>query len=239
MPFARLRRELFVPPGAARGRLCRRRPAARRPRAQSDAADGRGAAAAGGDGAAEGHRAGRRRRGRLRGRGAGAAGAQRRRAGGKCPSWRGSAARPWSITGLPRSAMSRRRSPAGHRQRAPYDVILFAGAVAAIPAEIERPAGRRRAHGCGVCGNRRGVGRATLITRTGGVLAHRVIFDAATPLLPGFDAEARVRVLRGWMPQPRGGRQAVGSAWGLAAPGLRRRGWRLLIGRQARRRRRR
>jgi protein-L-isoaspartate(D-aspartate) O-methyltransferase len=31
-----------------------------------------------------------------------------------------------------------------------------------------------------------GVGRATLTTRTGGVLAHRVIFDAATPLLPGF-----------------------------------------------------
>jgi protein-L-isoaspartate(D-aspartate) O-methyltransferase len=30
------------------------------------------------------------------------------------------------------------------------------------------------------------VGRATLITRTGGVLARRVIFDAATPLLPGF-----------------------------------------------------
>jgi protein-L-isoaspartate(D-aspartate) O-methyltransferase len=31
-----------------------------------------------------------------------------------------------------------------------------------------------------------GVGRATVMTRTGGVLAHRVIFDAATPLLPGF-----------------------------------------------------
>jgi hypothetical protein len=28
--------------------------------------------------------------------------------------------------------------------------------------------------------------RATLTTRTGGVLAQRVIFDAATPLLPGF-----------------------------------------------------
>ena len=30
------------------------------------------------------------------------------------------------------------------------------------------------------------VGRATLVTRTGGVLARRVIFDAATPMLPGF-----------------------------------------------------
>ena len=84
--------------------------------------------------------------------------------------------------------MSRRRWPAGIGTRAPYDVILFAGAVAAVPAEIEsqlaeggriavvlRPPGR--------------VGRATLITRTGGVLAHRVIFDAGTPLLPGFDAK--------------------------------------------------
>ena len=34
-----------------------------------------------------------------------------------------------------------------------------------------------------------GVGRATLITRTGGMLALRVIFDAGTPLLPGFDAK--------------------------------------------------
>ena len=73
----------------------------------------------------------------------------------------------------------------GHRQRAPYDVILFGGAVAEIPQEINaqlgeggrmlavlRPGGR--------------VGRATVMLRTGGVLAQRVIFDAATPLLPGF-----------------------------------------------------
>ncbi len=29
-------------------------------------------------------------------------------------------------------------------------------------------------------------GRATLTTRTGGVLASRVMFDAATPVLPGY-----------------------------------------------------
>jgi protein-L-isoaspartate(D-aspartate) O-methyltransferase len=78
--------------------------------------------------------------------------------------------------------------PAGHRQRAPYNVILFGGAVAVVPPEIEgqlaeggRIAVVLRPHG--------GVGRATLITRTGGVLALRVIFDAGTPLLPGFDAK--------------------------------------------------
>ena len=74
---------------------------------------------------------------------------------------------------------------AGHRPRAPYDVILFGGAVAEVPPEIADQLGEAgrlvvvlRPQGC--------VGRATLLTRTGGVLARRVIFDAATPLLPGF-----------------------------------------------------
>jgi protein-L-isoaspartate(D-aspartate) O-methyltransferase len=75
--------------------------------------------------------------------------------------------------------------PVGHRQRAPYDVILFGGAVAAIPSEIaaQLSEGGRLA---AVLRPGQGVGRATLATRTGGVLAQRVIFDAATPLLPGF-----------------------------------------------------
>jgi protein-L-isoaspartate(D-aspartate) O-methyltransferase len=78
--------------------------------------------------------------------------------------------------------------PLGHRQRSPYDLILFGGAVAAIPEEINgqladggRIAVVLRQHEC--------VGRATLITRTGGALALRVIFDAATPLLPSFVAK--------------------------------------------------
>ena len=75
---------------------------------------------------------------------------------------------------------------AGHRQRAPYDVILFGGGVAEIPTEINAQlaeGGRMLAVLRPVAA---GMGRATLIMRTGGVLAHRVIFDAATPLLPGF-----------------------------------------------------
>lgn len=75
---------------------------------------------------------------------------------------------------------------AGHRQRAPYDVILFGGAVAEIPIEISgqlAEGGRLAAVLRPVAA---GVGRATIIVRTGGVLAQRVIFDAATPLLPGF-----------------------------------------------------
>jgi len=73
----------------------------------------------------------------------------------------------------------------GHRQRAPYDVILFGGAAAEIPPEVaaQLAEGGRMA---AVLRPGAGMGRATLTTRTGGVLALRVIFDAATPLLPGF-----------------------------------------------------
>jgi len=77
---------------------------------------------------------------------------------------------------------------AGHRQRLPYDLILFGGAVTAIPEEItgQLAEGGRIA---AVLRPHDGVGRATLITRTGGALASRVIFDAATPLLPSLVAK--------------------------------------------------
>jgi protein-L-isoaspartate(D-aspartate) O-methyltransferase len=73
----------------------------------------------------------------------------------------------------------------GYRPRAPYDVILFAGAVAEVPAEISAQLaedGRLLA----VVKSEGTIGRATVTIRTGGLLAQRVIFDAAIPLLPGF-----------------------------------------------------
>jgi protein-L-isoaspartate(D-aspartate) O-methyltransferase len=75
--------------------------------------------------------------------------------------------------------------PQGHRARAPYDLILFCGAVAEVPAEI----GSQLADGgrlMAVVKSGSGMGHATLTTRIGGGLARRVLFDAATPLLPGF-----------------------------------------------------
>jgi protein-L-isoaspartate(D-aspartate) O-methyltransferase len=71
------------------------------------------------------------------------------------------------------------------RVRSAYDVIFFGGAVAEIPAEISTQlaeGGRMVA----VVKPDPGPGRATIVTRTGGVLAARVMFDAATPLLPGL-----------------------------------------------------
>jgi protein-L-isoaspartate(D-aspartate) O-methyltransferase len=76
----------------------------------------------------------------------------------------------------------------GYPPRAPYDVMLFGGAVAEMPSEIASQLaenGRLLA----VVKPADGVGRATLTTRTGGLLARRVIFDAAIPLLPGFHAK--------------------------------------------------
>jgi protein-L-isoaspartate(D-aspartate) O-methyltransferase len=73
----------------------------------------------------------------------------------------------------------------GHKARSPYDVILFAGAVAEIPDEIAAQLGEGGRMLAVIRGGP-GMGRATLTSRTGGLLAHRVIFDAATPLLPGF-----------------------------------------------------
>lgn len=73
----------------------------------------------------------------------------------------------------------------GGRVRPAYDVVFFAGAVAEIPAEISgqlAEAGRMVA----VVKADNGPGRATIATRTGGVLASRVMFDAATPPLPGY-----------------------------------------------------
>jgi protein-L-isoaspartate(D-aspartate) O-methyltransferase len=73
----------------------------------------------------------------------------------------------------------------GYRARAPYDVILFGGAVAEVPAEIASQLAERGRLPA-VIRPATAVGRATLTTRTGGVLARCVIFDAATPVLPGF-----------------------------------------------------
>jgi protein-L-isoaspartate(D-aspartate) O-methyltransferase len=73
----------------------------------------------------------------------------------------------------------------GHRARAPYTVILFGGAVAEVPAEIASQlsdGGRMLA----VLRPGPGIGRVTLFTRTGEVLARRAIFDAGTPLLAEF-----------------------------------------------------
>ena len=74
----------------------------------------------------------------------------------------------------------------GHKPGAPYDVILLDGAAVEIPpalsgqlAEGGRLVAVLRARGALV-------GQATVLTRQGGALGRRAVFDSGTPYLPGF-----------------------------------------------------
>ena len=73
---------------------------------------------------------------------------------------------------------------AGCAKQAPFDVILLEGAAHDIPAALAD----QLAEGGRLVGviDKGGAGQAILMTRRHGVLSRRVLFDAATPLLPGF-----------------------------------------------------
>jgi protein-L-isoaspartate(D-aspartate) O-methyltransferase len=76
----------------------------------------------------------------------------------------------------------------GYAKQAPYNVILMAGAVAEVPrAVFDQLAEDGRL--VTVVKDRPGLGRACLFRRAGAVVSHRVLFDAGTPLLPGFARE--------------------------------------------------
>mgnify|MGYP001241960901 CR=1 FL=1 len=72
----------------------------------------------------------------------------------------------------------------GWREGAPYEVVIFSGAIAEVPAgfiEQTRMGGRLLAVvGEGV------IGRATVFERIGNGWSRRVGFDAGIPALPGF-----------------------------------------------------
>jgi protein-L-isoaspartate(D-aspartate) O-methyltransferase len=75
----------------------------------------------------------------------------------------------------------------GAARQAPYDVIFIEGSVDAVPPSIvEQLADRGRLV---TVVRRQGVGRATLMVRIGGGVSSRVVFDAAVPPLPGFEAQ--------------------------------------------------
>jgi len=76
----------------------------------------------------------------------------------------------------------------GYPKQAPYNVIFIAGSVAEVPKAIcdQLIDGGRLVT---VVKDRSGLGRASLMQRTGDVVSSRVLFDAATPYLPGFTRE--------------------------------------------------
>ena len=73
----------------------------------------------------------------------------------------------------------------GAPRQAPFDVILFDGAVDRVPpAILDQLAEEGRLV---AVIRTAGIGRATLMTRQAGIVASRVAFDAAVPRLPGFE----------------------------------------------------
>jgi len=76
----------------------------------------------------------------------------------------------------------------GAARQGPYNVILINGAVEEIPQAIldQLADGGRLAT---VMRDRPGMGKATLFERFGDAWGRRTLFDAATPILPGFARE--------------------------------------------------
>lgn len=76
----------------------------------------------------------------------------------------------------------------GYQAQAPYDVIVFSGAVPEIPEGVLTQiseGGRLVA----VLEGEEGWGHAVLARNVGGTISRGVIFDASIPELPGFDRE--------------------------------------------------
>lgn len=72
----------------------------------------------------------------------------------------------------------------GWAEQAPYDVIVINGMVEDVPqALLDQLNENGRLV---VVENMRGVGKAMLYIKEGGVIGRRELFDAASPLLPGF-----------------------------------------------------
>ena len=77
----------------------------------------------------------------------------------------------------------------GYAKQAPYDVILLGGSVGAVPDAIVAQladGGRLVA----VVQDEGGLGRATLLQRTGENVSERRLFDASTPVLAGFERDS-------------------------------------------------
>jgi len=74
---------------------------------------------------------------------------------------------------------------AGYPKQAPYDAILVNGALPEVPDALfqQLAEGGRLA---AVIKTGPGLGRATLFSKSQGLVGRRVLFDAGTPTLPGF-----------------------------------------------------
>jgi protein-L-isoaspartate(D-aspartate) O-methyltransferase len=92
--------------------------------------------------------------------------------------------------GITNATVSTGSLSAGLAAAAPFDVILLAGAVPEVPEALLK----QLADGGRLIGVVRGpgapIGQAVLVRRVGDLFPQRILFDAGTPTLPGFDRQA-------------------------------------------------
>jgi len=73
----------------------------------------------------------------------------------------------------------------GYPKQAPYNIILFSGAIEELPETLTK---QLADGGRLLCVMRQGrVGKASLYLKRGETISGQAVFDAATPVLPGFE----------------------------------------------------
>lgn len=80
---------------------------------------------------------------------------------------------------------------AGAAESGPYDIILIEGAVREIPKAILEQLAEGGRLATVLAGAPGALGVAQLVVKEGGVTSGRPLFDAGTPVLPGFSPPAR------------------------------------------------
>jgi protein-L-isoaspartate(D-aspartate) O-methyltransferase len=105
------------------------------------------------------------------------------------PTMAAAARRALAEGGLGTATVQQGELTAGYRGSAPYTAIFIGGAVQRVPPAItEQLAEGGRLATVLIEG---GIGQAALFLKSGGALSHRSLFEAGTPLLPGFAAPPR------------------------------------------------
>ncbi len=103
----------------------------------------------------------------------------------------GSADQTFKALGLANISQVIGQAEAGAPQFGPYDVILIEGAVQQIPPAILEQLAEGGRLVTVLAGAPGALGVAQLVVKEGGVTSGRPLFDAGTPVLPGFAPPAR------------------------------------------------
>ena len=77
----------------------------------------------------------------------------------------------------------------GHAPQQPYDFILIDGAVASVPQVLFDQLAEGGRLAAVLAPDQGTMGQAMLYYRTSGMVSGRALFDAAVPILPGFEAQ--------------------------------------------------